>query len=276
VEYFVVRHVSTCRDSNDNELFILWSKLSGGVQRSRFFRIAPPPHHAPPHTIRFDYLIHSPHPSPPFCPLVGAHTLTLTPILVADTSQAVKHLPSKTLPNVSAQSKYALDSPLSSLSSIHPPYPYPHLTPPLPHPTTSNRLAGLTSPIQAHALPQPTADETRCRPTKPSTHEETRRLALYHQSGYTAPLPSALTSGLPTLPRRCCCCEIARALCWQPAGSQRPSRSICLCLLRLVSQAIRRGLFVSAHQYKALVVDVAAATLVLGCRQKEEPYSQHQ
>jgi len=39
-------------------------------------------------------------------------------------------------------------------------------------------------PIHAHALPQPTADEThqdRCRPTAPSTHDKTR------QSAYTTP-----------------------------------------------------------------------------------------
>ena len=154
-----------CIDSDDNERFILWPKLSGGVQRSRFFRNAPP-HHAPPHTIRFDYLIHSPHPSPPFCPLVGAHTLTLTPILVADTSQAVKHLPSKTLPNVSAQSKYALDSPLSSLSSIHSPYPYPHLTPPLQ--PASNYVKLPCWPHIPHTSPRASPANCRRDPLPPN------------------------------------------------------------------------------------------------------------
>jgi hypothetical protein len=53
------------------------------------------------------YLIHSPHPSPPFCPsgwcaLAHSHRfLSLTFILVS-----ISHPRSKTLPNVSAQSKY--------------------------------------------------------------------------------------------------------------------------------------------------------------------------
>ena len=64
------------------------------------------------------------------------------------------------------------------------------------------------------------------------------------------------------LPRRCCCCcVIARALCWHPASPQRPTTPLCLCLPRLVaSQAIWRGLFVFAGQYKALVAS-AAVTL---------------
>jgi hypothetical protein len=207
-------------------------------------------------------ILHSPQPSPPFwlvrspgliVPSFKVHTdsCRLHPSSKA-LSQMPKTLPTST-PKVSILSLLSLLLPLPSslqhtvsISTLqHPPS------------TTSNRLAGLTSPVHAHALPQPTADETHCRPTARTTHDKTRQQLLYHQSGYTAPLPSA---DPPPLPRRRCC-EIAHALCWQPSRPQRPTRSICLCLLRLVSQAIWRGLFVFARQYKALVVVVAAVTL---------------
>jgi len=166
-----------------------WSKLSGGVQRSRFFRIAPPPHHAPPHTIRFDYLIHSPHPSPPFCPLVGAHTLTLTPILVADTSQAVKHLPSKTLPNVSAQSKYALDSPLSSLSHFHP-----------SSISTSHSSSPTRIQLRQTAL---LASHPPYKPTRFPSQLQTRPVAAQLNPPLTKRHADSLYTTNPAIPRHC-------------------------------------------------------------------------
>ena len=100
------------------------------------------------------------------------------------------------LPEVSIYSRLSLSPllPLPSSSSIHI---RSHTN--IPRQLRQTALLASHPPYYAHALPQPTADETHCRPTQPTTHDKTRQQLLYHQSGYTAPLPSA---SLPTL-RRC-------------------------------------------------------------------------
>jgi hypothetical protein len=129
--------------------------------------------------------------------LLSAHRF-LSP--THSSSKALSQMP-KTLPTSSTRSKYLVTLSLSPLSFLfHPPSSI-HIHSHTNIPRQLRQTASLAShpPYYAHALPRPTADETHCRPTVRATHDKTRQQLLYHQSGYTAQLPSAT---LPTL-RRC-------------------------------------------------------------------------
>ena len=185
----------------------------------------------------------------------------------------------KTLPTSSTRSKYlvtlslSLPSPSSSILLQHT-YPLAHQHPPS---TTSNRFAGLTSPIL-----RPRASPANCRrdPLPPNSANHSR------QDTPTTPIPpirlyrafaQRKSSDAPPLPRRRCC-EIARALCWQPTRPQRPTRSICPCLLRLDSRLFGEACSYSPANTKHLSASSLLLLSLLGCRQEQEqePLSQHQ
>ena len=205
--------------------------------------------------------------------LLSAHRF-LSP--THSSSKALSQMP-KTLPTSSTRSKYPLDSSLFSFL-FHPPsvqYPYPHLQ----HPpsTTSNRFAGLTSPIL-----RPRASPANCRrdPLPPNSANHSR------QDTPTTPIPpirlyraiaQRKSSDAPPLPRRRCC-EIARALCWQPTRPQRPTRSICLCVLRLDTRLFGEACSYLPANTKHLSASSLLLLSLLGRRQEQEqePLSQHQ
>ena len=176
-----------------------------------------------------DYLIHSPHPVTALLPFWLVRTCTLTPILVKDTHPTIshpRHCPTS-LPEVSILR--ALLSPL-----------YLTLSPPLSISTSHSSLRQ-TASLASHPPYKPTRFPSQLQ-TRPVAAQLDRPLTTRHANSVYTTIPAIprhrpaqSSSALPTLPRRCCC-EIARALCWQPPGSQRPTRSICLCLLRRVSR----------------------------------------
>jgi hypothetical protein len=187
-------------------------------------------------------------------------TCTLTPILVKDTHPTIshpRHCPTS-LPEVSILR--TLLSPLSlTLSS------------PISISTSHSSLRQ-TASLASHPPYKPTRFPSQLQ-TRPVAAQLDRPLTTRHANSVYTTIPAIprhrpaqSSSALPTLPRRCCC-EIARALCWQPPGSQRPTRSICLCLLRRVSRLFGEACSSPPAHTKRLSSSLLLLSL-LGCRQE--------